>query len=87
MGGVAHYVRERRLVSVHSQFTSAQRIPYLVRIAEEHSFKSAAHFSRAFKAQFGYTQTELIGSTPRDPIVHAPLQSRFSLPAWLSALR
>jgi AraC-like DNA-binding protein len=87
MGGVAHYIKERRLVSVHVQLTGAQRHPYLVRLAEEHGFKSAAHFSRAFKSQFGYTPTELIRSVPREPVIHAPLQAKFSLPSWLSSLR
>ncbi|WP_322101461.1 helix-turn-helix domain-containing protein [Paraburkholderia sp. J41] len=87
LGGVAHYVRERRLLSVHAELAQAHRSPYLVRIAEEHGFKSAAHFSRAFKTQFGYTPSDLVRSVPRAPVFAAIPGGRFSLPHWLASLR
>lgn len=87
LGGVAHYVRERRLMSVHAELAGARRSPYLLRIAEAHGFKSAAHFSRAFKAQFGYTPSDLVRGTPREPVFASVPGGRFSLPRWLASLR
>ncbi|WP_143684834.1 helix-turn-helix domain-containing protein [Variovorax sp. KK3] len=59
MGGVGHYVRERRLARVHALLESATSRIYLGRVAEDHGFKSATHFSRAFREQFGYAPNEV----------------------------
>ncbi len=68
-GGVANYIRHRRLLDAHAalaDFTSSRRI---VEIGEQYGFSSAADFSRAFKREFRYTPSEVRagfkGSSPR----------------------
>lgn len=60
LGGVANFVKERRLARVHMLLSqpSPGRSP-IGRLAEDHGFKSAAHFSRAFREQFGYSPNDL----------------------------
>ena len=68
-GGVASYIRHKRLLDAHAalaDFTNPRRI---VEIGEQYGFSSAAEFSRAFKREFGYTPSEvragLKGNPPR----------------------
>lgn len=59
LGGVLHYIRERRLARVHELLaTSAQRV-HLGSAAQAHGFRSATHFSRAFREQYGYSPGEV----------------------------
>ncbi len=59
LGGVSQYIKERRLARVHQILAqSCDRQP-IARLAEDHGFKSAAHFSKAFRAQFGYSPREV----------------------------
>lgn len=59
LGGVAHYIRSQRLERIHSVLLAPSGRVYLSRLAEEHGFRNAAHFSRAFKARFGCAPTEV----------------------------
>lgn len=59
LGGVAHYIRSQRLERIHSVLRAPSGRVYLSRLAEQHGFKNAAHFSRAFRAHFGYAPTEV----------------------------
>ena len=72
-GGVASYIRHRRLLDAHAalaDFTNPRRI---VEIGEQYGFSSAAEFSRAFKREFHYTPSEVRagfkGGTPRQPSI------------------
>lgn len=58
-GGVAAYVRGRRLARIHALLAQPARRQYIGRIAEDFGFGSAAAFSRAFVAQFGYRPREV----------------------------
>ena len=58
-GGVAAYVRDRRLARIHALLAQPQRRQYIGRIALDFGFSSAAAFSRAFMAQFGYRPREV----------------------------
>jgi AraC-like DNA-binding protein len=59
LGGVSQYIKSRRLGRVHRLLSSAtRRIPLEV-IAADHGFKTAAHFSRAFREQFGCSPSEV----------------------------
>jgi AraC-like DNA-binding protein len=60
-GGVANYVRDRRLLRVHALLAAPDQRRYLSRIAEDHGFTSATHFSRAFRAKFGYAPRKVQG--------------------------
>jgi AraC-like DNA-binding protein len=59
LDGVAQYIKERRLARVHQILSQATERQPIARLAEEHGFKSAAHFSKAFRAQFGYSPREV----------------------------
>jgi AraC-like DNA-binding protein len=59
LGGVSHYLRERRLARIHTLLSSSSQRQYLGRVAEDHGFKSTTHFSRAFREQYGYSPNEV----------------------------
>jgi AraC-like DNA-binding protein len=59
VGGVNTFVRERRLGAVHALLAAPEKRIYLARVADDFGFKSAAHFSRAFRQQFGYSPSEV----------------------------
>ncbi|SFM92059.1 helix-turn-helix domain-containing protein [Variovorax sp. OV329] len=81
LGGVSQYIKERRLARIHELLSGASERPQIARLAEDHGFKSAAHFSKAFREQFGYSAREV----PRHgtaPVV----AGAHSLDRWLGAL-
>lgn len=57
-GGVLSYLQDRRLVRIHALLASHTQRCYLGRLASDFGFKSATHFSRAFRAKFGYSPRE-----------------------------
>ncbi|MDM0115432.1 helix-turn-helix domain-containing protein [Variovorax sp. J22R133] len=59
LGGVSQYIKERRLARVHQLLAQSSERQVITRLAEDHGFKSAAHFSKAFRAQFGYSPREV----------------------------
>jgi AraC-like DNA-binding protein len=81
LGGVAQYVKERRLARVHEILSRSTERQHIGRLAEQHGFKSAAHFSKAFREQFGYSAREV-------PQVRAaaPGAAGERLDRWLSTL-
>jgi AraC-like DNA-binding protein len=64
MGGVANYIKERRLARVRTVLASAPRWQSVARIAESYGFKSPTHFSRAFREQFGYSPRDVQRAWP-----------------------
>lgn len=68
-GGVASYIRHRRLLDAHAALADFSNPRRIVEIGEQYGFSGPAEFSRAFKREFGYTPTEvragLKGSSPR----------------------
>lgn len=58
-GGVAAYVRDRRLARIHALLARSERREYIARIAQDFGFCSAPAFSRAFTAHFGYRPSEV----------------------------
>jgi AraC-like DNA-binding protein len=72
-GGVLNYLQDRRLVRIHRLLASPMQRSYLGRIAADNGFKSATHFSRAFRAKFGYSPRETrIGQACVARVAHAP---------------
>jgi AraC-like DNA-binding protein len=57
-GGVLHYIQKRRLFSAHIALSNTVNRQQIVEIATAAGFTSAAHFSRAFSKEFGYTPRE-----------------------------
>ena len=86
MGGVARYVRERRLLRIHSLLSTAEKRPHLQRLAESHGFRTAAHFSRAFREQFGYAPSELAPRGRVRRVAPAIVAPGFSMERWLNSL-
>jgi AraC-like DNA-binding protein len=64
LGGVVNHIKERRLARVHTVLASAPKWQSVSRIAESHGFKSATHFSRAFREQFGYRPRDVQAAWP-----------------------
>ncbi len=84
-GGVLNYLQDRRLVRIHGLLASPMQRSYLGRIAADNGFKSATHFSRAFRAKFGYSPRETrIGwaCVPRTAHASAALEAS-TLTRWL----
>lgn len=60
--GVAGYIQRRRLEAAHARLSDHADHMTMAGIAELFCFSSAAHFSTAFKRQFGYTPREAKGA-------------------------
>lgn len=90
LGGVANFIKERRLARVHALLAEPSRRQPIGRLAEDHGFKSAAHFSRTFREQYGYSPNDLRhGSAPAgapQPGAGAPSQGP-SFYSWIRSLR
>jgi AraC-like DNA-binding protein len=61
-GGVANYIRLRRLVEARAELISPSR-QRISNVAYKYGFTSHAHFSRVFKQHFGHTPWECIASS------------------------
>jgi AraC-like DNA-binding protein len=88
-GGVAHYVRERRLVRAHAAICEREGRRPINLVAEEHGFKSAAQFSRAFRDHFGYPPSHAAGriAGAASTAATTDLTEGESLADWLRPLR
>jgi AraC-like DNA-binding protein len=54
-GGITAYVRKRRLEVIHALLSTTAEGLSIGEIARQYGFVSAAHFSRAFRKQFGFS--------------------------------
>ena len=68
LGGVARYIRERRLAHCHAILSRPGPRLYIERVAHEYGFNTASQFSRAFHEQFGYA--------PREALHHSAVQGQ-----------
>jgi AraC-like DNA-binding protein len=87
LGGVAAFVRERRLIAVRDKLVAEHARPPLHKLAEEYGFSSAAHFSTSFRQMFGHPPSE----TRFSAVEVAPASAGSSAPSlftdWLRSLR
>jgi AraC-like DNA-binding protein len=73
VGGAAAYVRKRRLETIHALLNGTEGDVAIGQLARRYGFVSAAHFSRAFKKQFGFGPRSARSgavaplATPHDP--------------------
>jgi AraC-like DNA-binding protein len=58
MGGVAAFIQNKRLERAHDAIVRRGRGVSLAEIGYAHGFSSASHFSRAFRAHFGFPPGE-----------------------------
>ncbi len=68
LGGVAQYVKERRLLRIHDLLVSSSGRINLGQMAWNHGFRNAEHFSRAFRRRFGYNASDLQAGQVRAPV-------------------
>ena len=67
LGGVQSFIKERRLARAGAILAAATTPVHLGRLADRLAFKSAAHFSREFKARFGHAPSESAEHGPGPP--------------------
>lgn len=84
MGGVAQYVKERRLARVHELLCRSDRRESIGELAEQFCFKTPNHFSYAFREQYGYCAREAGKLAPKAVHPMAP-GAKDGLHQWLSA--
>ena len=85
-GGVARYIKERRLLRVHALLAASTQRQHLGRLAEDYGFRTATHFSRGFRQQFGYSpsETRQAGNAPH--FMESVMAAHASLDQWLRRL-
>jgi len=84
VGGIAQYVKERRLARIHEALATGPAGQSISRLAEQYGFKSAAHFSTAFREQYGYSAREVMQRRPI--ITSAAATAGERLHGWLGNL-
>jgi len=66
-GGVAAYIRDRRLMRCFAELTRPPKLPRLVsEVATRWGFENPSHFNRLFKAKFGIPPSRLTASVRDD---------------------
>ena len=83
LGGVASFIRERRLVRIHALVASGSALP-VKRLAAEFGFASGTHLTRAFRARFGYSLSALRARA--NPTLPATASITAEFRRWLGAL-
>jgi AraC-like DNA-binding protein len=91
-GGVHHYIQRRRLLAAHAALSNSANRQHIVEIAAAVGFTSAAHFSRAFSKEFGYSPREARNvAVPLRFAQAVPprslVESAHSFDDWLKGLR
>lgn len=85
VGGVSQYIKERRLARIHEALSTGPAGQSISRLAEQFGFKSAAHFSSAFREQYGYSAREVAQRSPT--VARASVNQRDErLQGWLGDL-
>jgi AraC-like DNA-binding protein len=70
VGGVTAYIRKRRLETIHARLNAGEAFA-IGDVAREYGFPSAAHFSRAFRKQFGFSPRRARLGGVSQPVVAA----------------
>ena len=86
-GGVAHYIQERRLRRAHASLRDPTERRSISELAYAYGFTSAAHFSRAFRALFGYSPRDARGLARSRAHVSPQAMAATSVNAWLAKLQ
>lgn len=66
-GGVAGYIKERRLLRIHAMLSGPGHSVRLQEIAEDHGFKTVPHLCREFRQLFGYAPSDARGQRTTAP--------------------
>lgn len=73
-GGVAAHIRQRRLARAHALLAAAEGRGLVSQVAAQCGFVSDAHFSRAFRAAYGYSPREAMAAPGAGPPPPRPRQ-------------
>jgi AraC-like DNA-binding protein len=87
LGGVSAYIRTRRLTRAHARLRANGAPAQVKEIAYQVGFVSEAHFSRAFRNQYGCSPTEARVAAVAAPNQPADLTAAEIWLEWLRALR
>ena len=71
-GGVAHYIRRRRLTKSFSILCDASNAYPIAKVAEMLCFADPSSFSRAFRQEFGLTPREVRAASLAGQTIGAP---------------
>jgi len=87
-GGVAHYVRERRLRCIYAALRAPTERRRIAELAYSYGFTSAAHFSRAFRELFGCSARD-VRDLARTRALSLPREATAagSVESWLKNLQ
>ena len=58
-GGLLHFIKKRRLMAAHNMLSDPSNDQRILEIGAATGFDTPANFSRAFRAEFGYTPREV----------------------------
>lgn len=87
LGGVRHYIQQRRLERAHQRLCQRGEHRSISELAYDQGFTSAAHFSRAFRARFGYAPSDARDRpSPPEPPERAPDTPTETVATWLERL-
>jgi AraC-like DNA-binding protein len=85
-GGIAAFIQQRRLDRIHTILSDPREHRPISEIAYQYGFASRAHFSRAFRAAFGYTASEVRGEPGSRPSRREADQASTGYRAWVRQL-
>lgn len=79
-GGVASYIRRRRLISAHAILADGTDNRKIAEVGLSLSFDSPANFSRAFTQQFGYSPSYVYKHIANQKTPHGPIEEDILIP-------
>jgi AraC-like DNA-binding protein len=71
MGGVAAFIRQRRLRGIHALLAAPHERRRISEIAFHFGFANNSHFSRTFRNTFGYSPREAREAATNDELLAA----------------
>jgi AraC-like DNA-binding protein len=85
-GGVANYIRSRRLIAIHRALTAPNPRHRIGDLAYRYGFNSNTQLSRAFKQQFGHAPSEARETAERAQYVSG-IRADADYGGWLAQMR
>lgn len=84
-GGVSKFIRDRRLAACHTALEHTADLRLISTIAYDHGFTDPAHFSRLFRARYGYSPKEARELRQSGEVMQPGVPSSFA--QWLLQVR
>ena len=68
-GGVRRFIQQRRAQAARDELmASSRRRGLIAEVSHKYCFADQAHFTRVFKAQFGFAPSDLVGTRPASTV-------------------